>query len=68
MFYSLKKKFSQAFESLIVNLGKFLTLLTFLSFFVLFFLFFMYLYAGNPIMCLVCIAGIYAFIHLNKVL
>ena len=51
--------------SLVKNL---LTIFTLFSFAVLFVLFFMFMYEGDPIMCLMCLAGIYTFIHLNKVL
>ena len=47
---------------------KLLTLATYFSFAVLFVLFFMFMHQGDPVMCLVCLAGIYTFIHLNKVL
>ena len=47
---------------------KILTLLTYFSFGFLFVKFFMYMFSGEPFMCLVCLAGIYTFIHLNKVL
>ena len=47
---------------------KLLTLTTLFSFAVLFALFFVFMYKGEALMCFVCLAGIYTFIHLNKVL
>lgn len=45
-----------------------LTFSTLISLAVLFVLFFIFLYQGDILLCLVCLAGIYTFIHLNKVL
>ena len=63
------KRVVDNFLTALVSIVKWsLTLVTMFSFAVLFVLFFMYMYKGNPFMCLVCLAGIYTFIHLNKVL
>ena len=63
------KRVVDKFITALVSIVKWsLTLVTMFSFAVLFVLFFMYMYKDNPFMCLVCLAGIYTFIHLNKVL
>lgn len=63
------KRAVDKFLTMLVNaVKKLLTLSTFFSFAVLFALFFVYMYRGEYVMCLVCLAGIYTFIHLNKVL
>lgn len=64
----IKRFFEKRVTGLVSLVRKLLTLLTMFSFAVLFVLFFVYMYTGKPIMCLVCLAGIYTFVHLNKVL
>lgn len=64
----IKRAVEKIMVSLVGVTKKLLTLLTLFSFAVLFALFFLFMYRGEAIMCLVCLAGIYTFIHLNKVL
>ena len=64
----IKKTFDKFMTALVSTIKKLLTLFTLFSFAVLFVLFFIYLHNGEPFNALVCLAGIYTFIHLNKVL
>ena len=64
----IKRVVEKLITALVSTVKHLLTLATLFSFAVLFVLFFMYMYKGDPFMCLVCLAGIYTFIHLNKVL
>lgn len=68
MISSFKQIASKVLTAVVSFVKKFLTLLTLFSFAVLFSLFFTFMYKGEPLMCLVCLAGIYTFIHLNEVL
>ena len=68
MIYCIKKWFTKVMTTLVSCIKRLLTLTTLFSFAVLFVLFFVFMYQGLPFMCLVCLAGIYTFIHLNKVL
>ena len=68
MIYCIKKWFTKVMTTLVSCIKRLLTLATLFSFAVLFVLFFVFMYQGLPFMCLVCLAGIYTFIHLNKVL
>lgn len=64
----IKRKVDKAMTTAVSAVKKLLTLSTLFSLAVLFVLFFVFMYKGDPFMCLVCLAGIYTFIHLNKVL
>ena len=64
----IKRVVEKFMTSLVGVIKKLLTLSTLFSFAVLFVLFFVFMYKGEAFMCLVCLAGIYTFIHLNKVL
>lgn len=64
----MKRLFERGMTALTSAIKNVLTLLTLFSFAVLFVLFFVFMYIGKPFECLVCLAGIYTFIHLNKVL
>ena len=64
----IKRAIDKGMTALVSAVKKLLTLSTLFSFAVLFVLFFVFMYQGNAFMCLVCLAGIYTFIHLNKVL
>lgn len=64
----VKRQIGKFITTVVSVVKKLLTLATFFSFAVLFVLFFLFMYKGDPVMCLVCLAGIYTFIHLNKVL
>lgn len=64
----MKRVFDKFMTAVVSTIKKILTLLTLFSFAVLFVLFFVYMYHGEPFNALVCLAGIYTFIHLNKVL
>lgn len=66
MLYRIKKAWEKFMTFIIEKLKNLLTLATFFSFIVLFGLFFFFLYKEDAIMCLVCLAGIYTFVHLNK--
>lgn len=68
MIFRIKELAKKILTALVSTVKKLLILSTLLSFVVLFILFFRYMYIGDPIMCLVCLAGIYTFIHLNEVL
>ena len=68
MISKLKTLFEKGMTKLISIIKDVLTLFTLFSFAVLFVLFFMFMYKGQSFECLVCLAGIYTFIHLNKVL
>ena len=68
MIMLIKRVLETAMTALVLAVKRLLTLATLFSFAVLFGLFFVYLYNNEPLMCLVCLAGIYIFIHLNKVL
>lgn len=68
MIYHIKKWFTKGMTTIVSCIKRSLTLATLFSFAVLFVLFFVFMYQGLPFMCLVCLAGIYTFIHLNKVL
>lgn len=68
MIYHIKKWFTNFLTAVVSFVKRLLTLATLFSFAVLFVLFFVFMYQGLPFMCLVCLAGIYTFIHLNKVL
>lgn len=64
----IKRVFNKFMTTVVSFVRKVLTLLTLFSFAVLFVFFFVYMYHGEPFNALVCLAGIYTFIHLNKVL
>lgn len=68
MIVFIKRVVEKVMTKLVDVTKKLLTLATLFSFAVLFVLFFVFMYQGDAIMCLVCLAGIYTFIHLNKVL
>lgn len=68
MWSFLKRAFDKFMTWLVSAVKKVLTLFTLFSFAVLFVLFFVFLYRGESFNALVCLAGIYTFIHLNKVL
>lgn len=62
----LKQAVDKCMTAIVSFIKKVVILATFLSFAVLFGLFFYYLYKDLPVHSLVCLAGIYIFIHLNK--
>ena len=64
----IKRVVEKVMTAIVGVVKKLLTLATLFSFAVLFALFFMYMYRGDVLMCFACLAGIYTFIHLNKVL
>lgn len=64
----VKRVVDKVMTTVVSTVKKLLTLATLFSFAVLFVLFFVFMHQGNAFMCLVCLAGIYTFIHLNKVL
>lgn len=64
----IRRIFTRFMTFVVELIKKLLTLFTLFSFAVLFVLFFYYLFTGRPFYSLVCLAGEYAFIHLNKVL
>lgn len=64
----IKRTAEKLLTFVVSTIKKLLTLFTLFSFAVLFALFFLYMYRGEEPMCLVCLAGIYTFVHLNKVL
>lgn len=64
----IKQGFNKCLTFIVELVKKLLTLFTLFSFAVLFVLFFYYLFTGRPLYALVCLAGEYTFIHLNKVL
>lgn len=68
MISRIKELAKKLLTVLVSIVKKVLILSTLLSFVVLFILFFRYMCVGDPIMCLICLAGIYTFIHLNEVL
>ena len=68
MISRLKQLFDKGMTALVSFIKTVLTLLTLFSFALLFVLFFIFMYKGQPFECLVCLAGIYTFIHLNKAL
>lgn len=68
MITRLKRMVDKFMTTLVSTIKKTLTLFTLFSFAVLFVLFFVFMCKGEAFMCLVCLAGIYTFIHLNKVL
>lgn len=64
----IRRVVEKVMTTLVGVVKKLLTLATLFSFAVLFVLFFVFMYKGDPFMCLVCLAGIYTFVHLNRVL
>ena len=64
----LKRVVDKVMTTVVSAIKKLLTLFTLFSFAVLFVLFFVFMYRGDVLMCFACLAGIYTFIHLNKVL
>lgn len=64
----IKQGFNKLMTLVVSAVKKLLTLATLFSFAALFVLFFVYLLTGRPFEALVCLAGVYTFIHLNKVL
>lgn len=68
MIARIKIMLQRAIAGLVSVVRTLLTIATMFSFAVLFVLFFIFMYQGEALMCLVCLAGIYAFIHLNKAL
>lgn len=68
MILFIKKWYTKVMTTLVSYVKRLLTLATLFSFAVLFVLFFVFMYRGLSFMCLVCLAGIYTFIHLNKVM
>ena len=64
----IKRAVERVMTALVGVTKKLLTLATLFSFAVLFALFFAFMYRGDVLMCFACLAGIYTFIHLNKVL
>lgn len=63
-----RKVFIKLMELVVSTVKKLTILVTLLSFPVLFVLFFIFLFQGKVIEALACLAGIYTFVHLNKVL
>ena len=68
MFARLKRGAEKILTKLVSVVSKLTTLATFLTLPLLFIQFIVYMCKGNPVMCLVCLAGIYSLSHLNKVI
>ena len=66
MLSRLKKWAGNALTSVISVVTKLLILATFISLPILFGMFFIYLYSRDIAMCLMCIIGVYTFLHLNN--
>lgn len=64
----IKRVVDKFMTTVVSTVKKLLTLATLFSFAVLFVLFFFFMYKGDTFLCFACLAGIYTFIHLNKVL
>ena len=63
-----RRTFTKLMEYVVSTVKKLTLLATLFSFPVLFVLFFIYLSQGKVLEALACLAGIYAFVHLNRVL
>lgn len=64
----LQRVFTRTLTFVVSTVKKLTTLATLFSFPILFVLFFYFLCTGEVLKSFACLAGIYTFIHLNKIL